>query len=77
MCYTVTAEILQRSSAVQGHRSVFDIGGDDLVARRSAPISRLQARGVSEKKLENFVFLKLETCNLVNTSWCKFTEGDV
>ena len=32
---------------------------------------------VPPQKLENFAFLKLELCNLVNTSRRKFIAGDV
>ena len=32
--------------------------------------------GVPPQKLENCVFLKLKSCNLVNTFWCKFRVGN-
>ena len=77
MYYTVTVEILQRSSAVQGIDPFSTLGEMTWWHVDQRQFHACGHRGVSEKKLEIFVFLKLETCNLVNTSWCKFTEGDV
>ena len=63
-----------------GRRSVFDIGGDDLVAcqhQLHACTHRGCLRGhVPPPKLENLVFLQLESCNLVNTFRRKFRAGD-
>ena len=54
--------------------------GYDLVARQRqlhACVHRGCLRGdVPPQKLENSVFLPLESCNLVNTFRCKFRVGD-
>ena len=65
----------------QGHRSIFQKNFcDDSVGQCQMPTCA--HRGVSEggcappQKLKNFVFLKLESCNLMNTFGHKFRAGN-
>ena len=55
-------------------------GGGDEFGGASAPIARLHTQGVSEggcpQKLETYIFVQLESCNLVNTFRCKFRAGN-
>ena len=67
--------IIVSSKSQQGRRSVFDIFGDDFVACQCQlrACAECAHRGVSDgemwppQKLENFVFLKLESWSVVNT----------
>ena len=84
----ILPQILPQLQGYSGHRCLFfDISFDDVVGgggHRSAKCLLSMHRGVSEgrcapseiRSLKNFVFLKLESCNLMNTFGRNFRAGN-